>query len=128
MDFNFDDLDSLEALRPKIRNVEYKGCTFYVRNLSASAEKQLYALTSYARMQDEKAAINLMNGMTRIMLMNGVVNAKGEPVFKNEKQYNKFIDAVERELVTLLENSINPASTTVQEEQEKQEEKKPSSV
>ncbi|WP_421292963.1 hypothetical protein [Aeromonas veronii] len=123
MDFDINSLDCLAALRPELKTVEYKGQTFYVRALSDAAEKELLAKTSLTGEITAAKLEKYYNELTRVIIMNGVVNAKGEPMFANEKQYKRFNDGVDRPLIRLLESAIHPVETEEQKEQ-KEEQKK----
>ncbi|MGY3860231.1 hypothetical protein ACW5WN_01300 [Aeromonas lacus] len=123
MDFNFENMDSLAALRPVLRTVEYKGITFYVRSLSAAAEKELMAKTALTGEITATKLERYYSELTRVIIMNGLVNAKGEQMLVNEKQYKKFIEAVDNDLVQLLEGTIHPVLNEEQQEQSNEQKK-----
>lgn len=104
MDFKF---ETMYDLLPELIEFNYKGHTFYCRELSADDYKA-YATRSIKASQSKSSdeLKNALTDMTTIALKGGLVNADRTPVFKNDKQVREFTSLFGAALVKQLEDII----------------------
>jgi hypothetical protein len=99
-------LDMLDEMQTRGTEVIYKGKTLYTRMLTSGA---MYAYVTnqfkFANAKNDAERENAMNESTRVVLMGGVITAKGDLLFTKDN-YKKFIAKADVELIKLLEESI----------------------
>lgn len=114
-------LDMLDEVQTRGAEVVYNGARYYTRMLTSGAT---YAYVTnqfkFANAKNDAERENAMNESTRCVLMGGVVDAKGNPLFTKET-YKKFISRSDVQLIKYLEESILSLSLDDQEKNESSE-------
>lgn len=131
------DMSTLDDLKPKVRAVEVQGTQFYVQAMSAQAQALYNAQgtrmaplqkivddpTMKVPTQKEGSAIaneyaDIMLSMTRIALMNGIVDEDGNKIIKTANQFARVYETLSPDVIDDLVMHITTQALDSEEKKE----------
>jgi len=113
------DFNSLNDLKPKVREVEIADTIFYVKSVSADVGAKYSAMLPLLGVEANKgdvALAELMYRMSRLILMSGMVDADGNPIMKTDAQFRKLYTSLPLEITDKLQDAIMGESKVTDEE------------